>query len=75
MLKPTLVVPNAHSYATREKAVAKLTAVLTKLGIEDKARCLILAQENGRFSPAVLLVSIDPSLMLPLCGDGIAVIG
>jgi len=66
------VCPEAYSYATRENALKKLNKVLgDNIG---SVRYIIIAQTDGRFSPAILASSNLP-FVTQYAHEGICVIG
>jgi hypothetical protein len=69
-----IIMNDAHSYATRETALAKMRAALTELDLLH-VRCFILVNHENRFVPAVLQSSIDPAMILPLVHKKISVVG
>lgn len=68
----------SHSYKTRDNAVKQLTKALAELGYTlDNARWVIVAQDDGRFSPAVVLGNgtIPMTMALALVHRHVLVIG
>lgn len=69
------ILTEAHSYANRENAVKKVMSCIANGRFDYPVRWVILAQPDGRFTPAVCLASDQVHDLHYFINNKVAVIG